>query len=573
MSDAGETAVIPRVKRIEHGNSTLRVEGPITVAVEGELKSGIDHLTELLDRAVSVDVQHSNDAANADVSVERVEHLPDCDESSESYALGVDEDRVTISAETPAGVHYGATTLTSLVEEHDGKWEIPACEIRDWPDFEWRGFMADPARGHIPLDDLKRLVDRAARAKMNRFHLHLLDAESYALESKAFPELGCDPDGEPRETYSDDDIRELVDYAAARNVEVIPEIDVPSHATHVLEHHPELACTVPDGEASDRTMCIGHDATREFVATLVDEVASLFPSNVIHVGGDEWAMGHSWDDCSVCRERMGVEGSANLYEHFYSFLRDVNDTVGEYDCRTTIWNDEVDISSSPDLPRDILVQFWRVAGQNRGPVEGCSLERFLREGFEVVSSYVHAAYINGWTDEDYLLGWSPTRRPSVPDEYAEQVLGGELLAWEPSSPEAWAYFQRALPSAIPTFADRLWNDAPVDDRDAFARALTRHVLGPAVSDGFDIYDELGGIILPMLDDSPYCNKKAHVGASLQNRTPAEAIASYEHSIGKIDALLNEDDAMDPDAAEAYIDCLEWLIEVSERDGRGIIDWP
>ena len=108
----------------------------------------------------------------------------------------------------------------------------------------------------------------------------------------------------------------------------------------------------------------------------------------------------------------------------------------------------------------------RAVAPGRGPVEGCSLERFLEEDFDVVSSYVHAAYVNGWISEEYIRGWGPRRRPSVPDDRAEQVRGGELLAWEPSDEPACEYFERALPSAIPTFADCLWHPEPIRERNS-----------------------------------------------------------------------------------------------------------
>ncbi|WP_255543154.1 family 20 glycosylhydrolase [Halomontanus rarus] len=355
-----------------------------------------------------------------------------------------------------------------------------------------------------------------------------------------------------------------------------PEINVPSHAEHVLETYPELRCTVENGDASERTLCIGSDETLEFVETLFDEVVDRFPFSfdVVHVGGDDWEMhGHSWDECADCREKMAEDGSETVTEHFYAFVRHLHRFLDERDRRTMMWNDQIDISESPDLPRDVLIQFWRVAAPGRGPVEGCSLERFLEEGFDVVNSSVRAAFVRGWISEEYLHGWAPRRRPTVPEGRESQVRGGELLAFEPSNERRRDYFERALPSAIPIFADRLWNPEPIDGGPAFGRTLTRHALGPYVPNGFDAYRELGGTILPTNWKRSGQGPPAHANNSLGDRTPREASAAYRAAIESISTLRDSDETVYPETATAYVDCLEWLLEVADRERRGVLDRP
>ncbi|WP_137290779.1 family 20 glycosylhydrolase [Natronorubrum halophilum] len=581
---ATELRIVPRPRRVDTTDGFVRFGTPITLASTGGVSSSVVSLFEhLLVRETSGDPVRASADVDPDVELVLEDTPPTEFDHPEGYVLDADSDTntVTIRAATDDGLRHGCQTFVTAISRSDRhndgshvSWTVSACEIQDWPETSWRGFMLDPARGFLPVDQVKRRIDQTARAKLNRLHLHLLDDEGYALESESFPELNQDSDGNDRPSYSPEDIAELVEYANHRGIDVLPEIDVPAHATHVLETYPELRCTVEDGDPAERTMCIGSNETVEFVESLLEEVIERFPFEVVHLGGDEWEMhGHSWDECVDCQRAMAEDGSESATEHFYSFVRHLHDFLAERDRRTMLWNDQIDISESPDLPRDVLIQFWRVAAPDRGPVEGCSMERFLEEGFEVVNSYVHAAYVRGWISEDYMLGWGPRRRPTVPDGREELVQGGELLAWEPSNEERRKYFERALPSAIPIFADRLWNPTSVDDRSSFSRTVTRHVLGPYVPSEFDVYRELGGLILPTWWKRPSGTLLAHVNGSIGNRTPAQAKADYRDALETLSRLREADESIYPETASAYEASLEWLIEVGERDGRGVLDRP
>ncbi|WP_276256395.1 family 20 glycosylhydrolase [Halomontanus rarus] len=583
-----ELRVVPRPRRVDQTGESVPFDAPLVINSTGAVPAAVVSLfDELLERETNeppVRAGEEETGESPDVRLALEDRPSDAFDDPEGYVIETDgeTDTVTIRAETADGLRHGCQTFVTgiAVRDRDGderdRWAFPACEVHDWPETSWRGFMLDPARGFLSVEHVKRRIDQAARAKLNRLHLHLLDDEGYALESEAYPELNRDSDGTALPAYSPDDVAELVDYAARRGIEIVPEVDVPAHATHVLETYPELRCTVDDGEPADRTMCIGSSETVEFVETLLDEVVDRFPFSfdVVHVGGDEWEMhGHSWDECADCREKMAKDGSETVTEHFYAFVRHLHGFLDERDRRTMMWNDQIDISESPDLPRDVLIQFWRVAAPGRGPIEGCSLERFLEEGFDVVNSYVHAAYVRGWISEEYMLGWAPRRRPSVPEGRESQVRGGELLAWEPSDEETRRYFERALPSAIPIFADRLWNPGAIDDRETFSRTVARHALGPYVPAEFDVYGELGGLILPTNWKRSGQGPPAHANRALADRSPREAATDYESAIETLSTLRESNETVYPETATAYVDSLEWLREVADREGRGILDRP
>ncbi len=572
-----ELPLLPRPRHIRTGSGILRLEAPFIISAGTGVDPVGSLLADLLERETTEPARRIEaEVEGADVRLEITEEPSERFDDPEGYVLRADPDAdaVEIRSATTAGLRHGCQSLVTALVRDGERWTLPAGKIHDWPETNWRGLMLDPARGFLPVKRVKLRIDQAARAKLNRLHLHLLDDEGYALESAAYPALNRDLDGSERPSYSPEDVEELVAYADRRGIEIVPEIDIPTHAEHVLERFPELRCTVESGEPSDRTICIGSEESREFVETLLGEVIEAFPFGVVHLGGDEWEMhGHSWEECADCRERSAAEGSETPTDHFYSFVRRLHSFLEEHDRRTMLWNDQIDVSESPDLPRDILIQFWRVAAPGRGPVEGCSMERFVEEGFEVVNSYVHAAYVRGWIAEEYMLGWAPRRRPSVPDEDASRVAGGELATWEPSSEERREYFERALPSAIPLFADRLWNPDPVDGGAAFSRVLTRHALGPFVPDGFDVYRNLGGLILPTDWKRSDPDPPAHPGRSLPDLSPAAARSEYEETIGTLTELRDSGRAIYPETASAYVDALEWLIEVAERDGRGVLDRP
>lgn len=578
---ATELRVVPRPRRVEATGETVRFEPPFTLTTAADIPSNVSSLFEtLLERETNATVRRERDEADVELLLEDVPS--DAFDDPEGYVLeaAADTGAVTIRAETVDGLRHGCQTfVTGIVRaDTDGDtneaWAFPACEIHDWPETDWREFMLDPARGFLPVEQVKRRIDQAARAKYNRLHLHLINDEGCALESTNYPKLNQDADGSPRPAYSPADIEDLVAYAGDRGIDIVPEVDVPAHAGHLLERYPDLQCTVEDGDPADQTICLGSEATIEFVETLLEEVTDRFPFEYVHIGGDEWEMqGHSWNECVDCQAKMAADGSESTTEHFYAFVRHIHEYLAERGRRTIVWNDQIDISDSPDLPRDLLIHFWRVAAPGRGPVEGCSMERFLEEGFEVINSYVHAAYVRGWISEDYMLGWGPRRRPTVPEALTSNVRGGGLLAWEPSDETRRAYFERALPSAIPIFGDRLWNSASVDDRDAYSRSVARHALGPFLPDGVDIYGELGGLILPTWWKRPSGTLLANVNRSLGDRAPERAKADYRDALEALSDLRTDGRAVYPETASAYEASLEWLIEVAERDGRGVLDRP
>ena len=258
-------------------------------------------------------------------------------DNAEAYQLKVTQDNVTITGTSEAGTFYGIQTLRkSLPITNKGDISLPAAEINDYPRFSYRGVHLDVSRHFFPADSVKHFIDMMALHNINRLHWHLTDDQGWRIEIVKYPELtrigsvrartliGKDPGGEYDETcrydetphggfYTQDEIRDVVEYAARRFITVIPEIEFPGHAVAALASYPWLSCTGERYEVrqtwdiDDRVFCIGRDSTFRFIEGVLEEVVALFPSAYIHIGGDECPTDR-WERCPRCRERMRAEG-------------------------------------------------------------------------------------------------------------------------------------------------------------------------------------------------------------------------------------------------------------------------
>ena len=255
---------------------------------------------------------------------------------AEEYLLEVGRQRITVTASTPQAVLHGLRSLQQLV----AGGEIPACVVRDKPTFAYRGAMLDVCRHFFPVEDVKTYIDILSLHKINKFHWHLTDDQGWRIEIKKYPlltQIGSRRaetlvgrydknkegvyDGKPYGGfYTQEEIREIVSYAAERHIEVIPEIEMPGHGLAALTAYPWLGCTGGPYAVwthwgiSDDVYCAGKETTFEFIEDVLTEVLALFPSKLIHIGGDECPRVR-WKECPDCRARMedeGIEDEAGL---------------------------------------------------------------------------------------------------------------------------------------------------------------------------------------------------------------------------------------------------------------------
>lgn len=260
------------------------------------------------------------------------------DDNAEAYKLIVNDKRVCISGASEAGVFYGIQTLRkSLPVAQDINVNLSAVEIYDKPRFAYRGAMLDVARHFYTVDEVKTFIDMLALHNINLFHWHLTDDQGWRIEIKKYPKL-MSVASERKETvvgrwysgiydgkpyggyYTQDELRDVIDYAAKRHITIIPEVDLPGHMQAALTAYPELGCTGGPYEVrtiwgvSQDVLCVGNDFTLQFVKDVLSEVADIFPSEYIHIGGDECPKVR-WEKCPKCQERIKSLGLKSDAKH------------------------------------------------------------------------------------------------------------------------------------------------------------------------------------------------------------------------------------------------------------------
>lgn len=300
------------------------------IVVSGD---GVDKgIVETAFSGILLPVQFAETAPdNNMIALKLVDSLPGI-QSAEGYSLQVTSDAVTVQATSNAGLFYGIQSLIQLAEE--GKGEVQAVTIQDEPRFSYRGIMIDVSRHFRSKEFIKKQIDLLSSFKMNRLHLHLTDGAGWRLEIKQYPRLTefaawrkpavwkdwwnggrqyCEQN-DPEASggyYTQEDIRDILEYARLHCVTVIPEIEMPSHSEEVLAAYPELSCTGKPYKHAD--FCIGNEKTFKFLENVLTEVIDLFPSRYIHIGGDE-AGKASWKTCPLCQARMKKEGLKDVDE-------------------------------------------------------------------------------------------------------------------------------------------------------------------------------------------------------------------------------------------------------------------
>ena len=367
--------------------------------------------------------------------------------SPEGYVLSVNSDGVRIEALSGAGLFYGVQTLLQMAA--DAPEGMTPVTVKDEPRFEYRGIMLDVSRHFRSKEFVKRQIDLLSYYKINRLHLHLTDAAGWRIEIKKYPRLTqfaawrpqavwkdwwngkreyCE-ETDPRAQggyYTQDDIRELVAYAQKHYVTIIPEIEMPSHSEEVLTAYPELSCTHVPYKQSD--FCIGNEKTFEFLENVLTEVMELFPSEYIHIGGDE-AGKASWPNCKLCQARMKKEGLKDVNElQSYSIHR-MERFLNSHGRKLLGWDEILDGGLAPNA----TVMSWR------GTEGGLAA---IRSGHKAIMSPGQYCYLDGYQDAPYsqpeaIGGYLPLKKvygyEPVPDslsaDEAKLMYGVQANLW------------------------------------------------------------------------------------------------------------------------------------------------
>ena len=325
----GRVRIVPRPAEVEELPGSFRLTSRTPVVITDERLR-----TEIFARAVGK-LTGAEPAVTAASEKHAVTLQLQPGYEAEEYLLEVGRQRITVTASTPQAVLHGLRSLQQLV----AGGEIPACVVRDKPTFAYRGAMLDVCRHFFPVEDVKTYIDILSLHKINKFHWHLTDDQGWRIEIKKYPlltQIGSRRaetlvgrydknkegvyDGKPYGGfYTQEEIREIVSYAAERHIEVIPEIEMPGHGLAALTAYPWLGCTGGPYAVwthwgiSDDVYCAGKETTFEFIEKVLTEVLALFPSKLIHIGGDECPKGR-WKACPLCQQRIREEGLKDEYQ-------------------------------------------------------------------------------------------------------------------------------------------------------------------------------------------------------------------------------------------------------------------
>lgn len=456
--------LMPMPAKIAATQDRLRLTARFDVAIPCDagprLQAGVQRAMARLARRTRIQfprllTNHDRDSASLRIKCRRPGAL-DLRED-ESYTLQITGGYAILAAETDLGVLHGLETLLQLVAEDWRGFYLPGTVIYDTPRFPWRGLMIDSSRHFLPMEVLLRNLDGMAAVKLNVLHWHLTDDQGFRVESKVFPklhELGSDG-----LYYTQGQIREIVQYADLLGIRVVPEFDLPGHATSWFVGHPEFA-SVPGPYRIERSFGIkdptfdpAREETYAFLERFLGEMAALFPDTYVHIGGDENNF-QQWRDNQGIREFMAVNGIPDFHALQGRFCERLERILARLGKKIVGWDEIL----HPSTPREIVIQSWR--GRE-------AMATAVVQGYQSLLS--HGYYLDLGQSAEYHYANDPIPADSaLSEEEKRRILGGEAAIWTELA-TAETVDSRIWPRAA-AIAERLWSPREIDDpRDMYRR--------------------------------------------------------------------------------------------------------
>lgn len=357
----------------------------------------------------------------------------------EAYTMDVTPSQIQIKASGDAGFFYAIQSIFQLRMTSNSK-QIPSLYIADSPRYKWRSFMLDAGRQFQSVATIKKYLDMMAMLKMNIFHWHLTDDEGWRLEIKKYPELtrkGAFVSNGPEQEgfYSQEDVKKIVDYAAKRNITIVPEIDMPGHAGAAICAYPHLSCfnqssNVSGHGFSDNILCPAKPNTILFLKNVLNEVCEIFPSKYIHVGGDEVSKGN-WNKCPYCTaliKKENLRNSEDLQRYFSAEIANYLKSKGR---RAIFWGD-IMYHDGYKLPDNVVIDWWdwRVH-------KDTAFKAAIKRGYQVICGTNYYNYLNfpvvPWksykANRTFDIEDIYKKNPSMNREGDSLVLGMSCALW------------------------------------------------------------------------------------------------------------------------------------------------
>jgi hexosaminidase len=455
MAGAAVPALMPMPAKVEIAAGKLTIDATFGVAGDtgGRLAPATQRLLSRVARQTGILLAPSGSAATLQISCAPCTAGPVLGED-ESYQLDVSPSGANLKAVTVSGALHGMETFLQSIQPGADGFEVPALHIADLPRFAWRGLMLDCSRHFLPVAVIERNLDAMAAVKLNVFHWHLSDDQGFRAESKLYPKL--QQFGSDGNFYTQDQMREVVAYAMARGIRVVPEFDMPGHTQSWLPGYPELAAGSGPFQIGrhfgvfDPVLDPSREETYTFLDGFIGEMAQIFPDPYFHVGGDE-VNGKAWsqsEDVQAFAKTHNLKDTLAIQTYFNQRVLKI---VQKYGKNMVGW-DEI---FGPDLPRDAVIQSWRGAD---------SLAAAATKGYRGILSAGY--YLDHVRPAAYHYAVDPLAGPaaSLTPEQAAHILGGEACMWA-ELVDGETVDSRVWPRTA-AIAERFWSPQGLTDVDS-----------------------------------------------------------------------------------------------------------
>ncbi|HTR41080.1 MAG TPA: beta-N-acetylhexosaminidase [Pseudomonadales bacterium] len=510
FADTNELAIVPWPQKVQEQPGSFELTPQTRIYTDHASRDTVKFLTERLRPSTGYPLT-THEKFFSSTAIKNGIFLTTKDANTnlgpEGYELTVSPDSVVIRAPTQAGLFYGVQTLLQLLPPKiyssnvvaGVTWQIPCLQIEDWPRFQWRGLMLDVSRHFFNKSEIETLLDAMALHKLNVFHWHLTDDQGWRIQIKKYPKLteigawrdgvGFDlasnsttaygPDGRYGGFYTPDDIHEVLDYAAARHIMVMPEIEMPGHSTAALAAYPQYSCT---GGPFTVPLTAGifngiynpaNEETFTFLDNILAEVFQIFPGKYVHVGGDEVPK-DTWKNSTECQAFMKQEGLKNEEELQSWFIRRIQKYVSSNGKQMVGWSEIL----QGGIAKDATVMDW-IGGATEA----------ARAGHDVIMSPTAFCYFDYYQSGNYSAEPPaatyapplPLRRvyalepmpTNLPEEYQSHILGTQGNLWTEHVPNLKHAEYMIFPREC-AIAEVAWSSKSSRNWDDFIRRLQVH---------------------------------------------------------------------------------------------------
>jgi hexosaminidase len=480
-------SIIPKPVSVESRDGAFIINSSTVISTPDETPE-LNDLAELLAGSIHLILDHKAEILSGPILNNSIDlSLDPSLNNKEGYSLTISNTHINISGRSGAGLFYGIQSLLQLFPlEKTDLISIPCAIIVDYPRFEWRGVHLDVCRHFFPVEFVKKYIDILAAYKINTFHWHLTEDQGWRIEIKKYPKLTqissirneTMGDGEPHGGYfTQEQIKEVVEYAKQKYITVVPEIEMPGHALAALAAYPEFSCTGGPFEVGTiwgvykDVYCAGNDNTFEFLENILTEVIDLFPSEYIHIGGDEVPKVR-WEKCGLCQTRMRNENLKDEHELQSYFIQRIEKFLNSKGRKIIGWDEILEGGLAPNA----AVMSWR---GTQGGIDAAKMKHNV-----VMSPGTHCYFdhyqglngepkaIGGYTPIEKIYSYEP-----VPDELsveeAKYIMGAQANMWAEYYPTTDHVEYMLLPRLC-ALSEVVWSPKDSKNFDEFLSRMIIH---------------------------------------------------------------------------------------------------